>query len=123
VRSAVRPDYSPISVQVLTDSAGVNLDDWLIRWNHETKTIWASAIPKNISSRTPDPIVIRMKVSPKGNIVDGSMMFEKRSGDAILDGAAWKALIASKYPPLPSDFHAPCLELRVTFGIKLTRPQ
>jgi hypothetical protein len=114
--SATRFNKNPISAQMLTDTTGANFDDWLVRWSHETGIAWRSIISKDIGSRQPGPIVIRMKISPSGHIVDGSMVLEKRSGDAILDGDAWKALVASKYPQLPSDFHAPYLELRVTFS-------
>jgi hypothetical protein len=113
----------PLSVKVLTDATGVNITDWLARWNHETETAWRSTIPKDIGSRKPGAVVIRMKVSPIGHIVDGSIVLEERSGDAVLDGAAWKALATSKYPPMPSDFHGPYLELRATFRYKLVGPQ
>jgi hypothetical protein len=54
-------------------------------------------------------------VLPNGRLMDGSLVLEGRSGDTALDRAAWGALTGSNYPPLPSDFHGPYLELRAYF--------
>jgi hypothetical protein len=61
-------------------------------------------------------VVIRFKVLPNGRLMDpGGVILEGRSGDTALDRAAWGALTGSNYPPLPSEFHGPYLEMRAIF--------
>ncbi|HUD56766.1 MAG TPA: TonB C-terminal domain-containing protein [Terracidiphilus sp.] len=69
----------------------------------------------NASALQSDTVVIRFKILPNGNLMDGSMVFEQRSGQTRLDTAAWKAIASSDYPPLLKEFHGPYLELRAYF--------
>ena len=104
-------------VEVLSDTQGVDFRNWLIRWHRETENTWDPLIPDEVNPPIykSGTVVIRFKVLPNGRIMDGSMMLEGRSGDTGLDRAAWGALTGSNYPPLPSAFHGPYLELRAIF--------
>jgi TonB family protein len=102
-------------VQVLSDTQGVDFNNWLIRWHRETERTWDPLIPDEVNPPLlkQGQVQIRFKVLPNGQITD--MQLEGRSGDTALDRAAWGALTGSNYPPLPREFHGPYLELRALF--------
>lgn len=104
-------------LQILSDTQGVDFSAWLQRFVHETETTWDPLIPDEVNPPISKQgrVMIRFKVLPNGRLMDGSMVLEGRSGDSGLDRAAWGALTGSNYPPLPSQFHGPYLELRVFF--------
>ena len=102
-------------VQILSDTQGVDFNDWLIRWHYVTQQTWDPLIPDEVNPPIlkSGVVVIRFKVLPNGRVVD--MTLEGRSGDSGLDRAAWGAISGSSYPPLPRAFHGPYLELRAVF--------
>ena len=104
-------------VQILSDTHGVDLSAWLKQWHRETERNWkvpkASEVHAPVSK--PSKAAIRFKVLPNGRLKDGSMVLESRTGTTAFDRAAWFALIDSRYPPLPDNFHGPYIELRVYF--------
>jgi hypothetical protein len=103
--------------QILSDTQGVDFNNWLQRWHYETQTTWDPLIPDEVNPPIlkSGMVAIRFKVLPNGRLMDGSLVLEGRSGDTALDRAAWGALTGSNYPPLPRDFHGPYLELRAFF--------
>lgn len=114
---SMHPGAGTGGVQVLSDTQGVDFTNWLIRWHRETERAWDPLIPDEVNPPIlkSGMVVIRFKVLPNGRLMDGSMVLEGRSGDTGLDRAAWGALTGSNYPPLPSQFHGPYLELRAVF--------
>jgi TonB family protein len=102
-------------VQVLSDTQGVDFNNWLIRWHRETERTWDPLIPDEVNPPIlkQGVVVIRFKVLPNGQVSE--MALEGRSGDTGLDRAAWGAIKGSSYPPLPREFHGPYLELRAVF--------
>jgi len=111
-------------VQVLSDTQGVDFTSWLQRWYYETERTWDPLIPDEVNPPIykQGQVMVRFKVAPNGRVIDGSMVLEGRSGDTALDRAAWGAITGSSYPPLPSQFHGPYLELRAVFMYNM-RPQ
>ncbi len=114
---ARHPGAGSGGVQVLSDMQGVDFNNWLQRWHHETENTWDPLIPDEVNPPIlkSGQVVIRFKVLPNGRLMDGSVILEGRSGDTALDRAAWGALTGSNYPPLPREFHGPYLELRAIF--------
>jgi TonB family protein len=110
-------------VQVLSDTQGVDFSNWLIRWHRETENTWDPLIPDEVNPPIlkSGQVQIRFKVLPNGRVVD--MQLEGRSGDTGLDRAAWGAITGSNYPPLPSEFHGPYLELRAVFLYNMQPPK
>lgn len=104
-------------VQILSDTQGVDFTAWMQRFVFETERTWDPLIPDEVNPPISKQgrVAIRLKVLPNGRIMDNGMVLEGRSGDSGLDRAAWGALIGSNYPPLPTQFHGPYLELRVFF--------
>lgn len=104
-------------VEILSDTHGTDLSRWLKEWHGETERNWKTPKPSEFNSPRPkkNKAAIRFKVMPNGRLKDGSMVLEIRSGITAFDRAAWLAIIDSKYPALPSDFHGQYIELRAYF--------
>ena len=114
---ARHPGAGSGGVEVLSDTQGVDFNNWLQRWHWETMRTWDPLIPDEVNApiNKAGQVLIRFKVLPNGRLMDGSMTLEGSSGDTALDRAAWGALQGSNYPPLPREFHGPYLELRALF--------
>jgi outer membrane biosynthesis protein TonB len=105
-------------VQVLSDMQGVDFSDYLRRMLSDVKRNWLPLLPEEIEP----PISkqgetrVRFTILPDGRI--GGMTLEGRSGDVALDKAAWGSIVSEgQFPPLPSQFHGPNLELRIYFMV------
>jgi hypothetical protein len=114
---AMHPGAGAGGLQILSDTQGVDFSSWIRRWYFETEHTWDPLIPDEVNPPIlkSGMVVIRFKVLPNGRLMDGSVVLEGRSGDTALDRAAWGALTGSNYPPLPSEFHGPYLEMRAAF--------
>lgn len=121
---ARHPGAGTGSLDILSDTQGVDFNSWLARWYWETKRTWDPLIPDEVNPPIlkSGMVAIRFKVLPNGRLMDGSLILEGRSGDVALDRAAWGALTGSNYPPLPRDFHGPYLELRAWFLYNMEPP-
>ncbi len=108
---------SPTGIKILSDTQGVDFSPYLREWYRITRSTWNKLIPNEVNSPTSKQgqDLIRFKLLPSGKLMAHSMVLEGRLGDEALDRAAWGALIQSKYPPLPKEFHGPFLELRALF--------
>ncbi len=114
---AMHPGAGSGGVQILSDTQGVDFSNWLQRWHYETERTWDPLIPDEVNApiNKSGQVLIDFKVLPNGQLMEGSVKLEGSSGDVALDRAAWGALTGSNYPPLPSEFHGPYLELRALF--------
>jgi TonB family protein len=112
---AMHPGASGGGVRVLSNTQGVDFNNWLIRWHRETERTWDPLIPDEVNPPIlkAGVVVIQFKVLPNGQVTDMSLV--GRSGDTGLDRAAWGAIRGSTYPPLPREFHGPYLELQAMF--------
>ncbi|MGA2351943.1 MAG: energy transducer TonB [Terracidiphilus sp.] len=121
----MHPGAGSGGVQILSDTQGVDFNNWLARWHRETMRTWDPLIPDEVNppiSKT-GQLMIRFRVLPSGRLMEGSMVLEGSSGDVALDRAAWGALTGSNYPPLPREFHGPYLELRALFLYNMELPR
>src|SRR5580693_4986953 len=101
----------PGGVQILSDTEGVDFAPYLTRWRLITDKTWQGLMPveANAPILLKGIVVIQFKVLPNGEVT--GMILDGRSGYTNLDRAAWGAITASSYPPLPTEFHGPYLEL------------
>lgn len=122
---ARHPGAGSGGVEVLSDTQGVDFNNWLQRWHWETMRTWDPLIPDEVNApiNKSGQVLIRFKILPNGRLMDGSMTLEGSSGDTALDRAAWGALQGSNYPPLPREFHGPYLELRALFMYNMEQPR
>lgn len=120
-----KPKLSQGGVEILSDTQGVDFERWIKRWHQVTEKTWDPLIPDEVNppQLVKGMVAIRFKVLPNGRLMDRSLVLEGRSGDTALDRAAWFALTGSNYPPLPSEFKGPFLEMRAYFLYNMKPPQ
>ncbi len=111
----MHPGAGTGGIEVLSDTQGVDFNNWLQRWHYITQMTWDPLIPDEVNPPIlkQGVVAVRFKVLPNGQVTD--MQLDGRSGDTGLDRAAWGAITGSSYPPLPTEFHGPYLELRAYF--------
>jgi outer membrane biosynthesis protein TonB len=121
---SMHPGAGTGGVEILSNTQGVDFSGWLQKWYRETERTWDPLIPDEVNAPIlkSGAVQIRFKVLPNGRVMPGSMVLEGRSGDTALDRAAWGAIEGSNYPPLPSAFHGPYLELRAVFLYNMKPP-
>lgn len=122
---SMHPGAGEGGVQILTPTQGVDFSYWLRAWYYDTERTWDPLIPDEVNApiNKAGQVLIRFKVGRDGRVLDGSMQLEGSSGDSALDRAAWGAITGSTYPPLPSAFHGPYIELRALFLYNMRPPQ
>jgi TonB family protein len=105
------------SIDVLTDTQGVNFRDYLPVVIHEVRRNWYSLMPASARA----PLMKKGKVSIefailKDGKVDGVRYVDPTSGDPGLDHAAYTAVrVSGPFPPLPGEFTGDYLALRFHF--------
>jgi outer membrane biosynthesis protein TonB len=108
-------------VDVLSDTMGVNFDPYLRKIIREIYNTWLPLIPEE--ARPPlnkqGVTQIRFIILPDGRI--GGMFLDGSSHDDALNRAAWGSITGvGQFPPLPSEFHGPNLELRIHYLVNKT---
>jgi outer membrane biosynthesis protein TonB len=113
----LKPQVHIDGVEVLSDTQGVDFKRYLIEWHRVTEATWQPLIPKEANPPVLESgkVVIRFKILPNGQLMDGSLLLEGHSGYVALDRAAWGAITSSDFPRLPEAFKGPFLELRAPF--------
>ena len=107
-------------VDILSDTRGVDFGPYVKQVIQSTRGAWLKVIPEFV--RPPQDkqgrVGIRFKIDAMGRV--SGMILEYPSGDVGLDRAAWGGITgASPYPPLPTEFTGPYLELRLGFFYNL----
>ncbi|HEY9127976.1 MAG TPA: energy transducer TonB [Acidobacteriaceae bacterium] len=104
-------------VQVLSDTQGVDFGPYLQKVIRETYRTWDPLIPEEVNPPIlkKGQVEIVFTILPNGRLQPHAMLLTGRSGDVALDRAAWGAIEGADYPPLPSEFHGPYLQLRFRF--------
>jgi outer membrane biosynthesis protein TonB len=116
-RSAGSPGGSlNTGVDILSDTQGVDFDPYIRRILHDIYYTWLPLIPEearpplNKSGET----LVRFRILPDGHI--GGMWLDGSTHDDALNRAAWGSITGvGQFPPLPSQFHGPNLELRIHY--------
>lgn len=110
-------------VEILTDTQGVDFGPYIRRAVATIKKNWIPLIPEearppaNVQGET----VIRFTIAPDGKI--SAMHLDHSSQHDNIDRAAWGAITAvGQFPPLPTEFKGPKLELRIDFLTNMPLP-
>ncbi len=103
-------------VDVLSDTMGVNFGPYLTKILREIKATWLPLIPEE--ARPPlnkqGETLIRFTILPDGRI--GAMTLDGSTHDDAINKSAWGSITGvGQFPPLPSEFHGPNLELRIHY--------
>jgi len=104
------------SLDVLSDTMGVDFGPYLARVKHDVQMNWYDLVPE--SARSPlfkqGKVAIQFAILTDGRV--SAMQLAGSSNDVALDRAAWGGINGSNpFPPLPSDFKGEYLLLRFTF--------
>jgi outer membrane biosynthesis protein TonB len=102
--------------EVLSDTQGVDFDAYLRRILSDIKRNWDPLIPAEAES----PLFkqgetwIRFTINPDGSIA--AMHLDGSSHDEAINRSCWGSITSEgQFPPLPSQFHGPNLELRIHY--------
>jgi TonB family protein len=101
------------SLDILSDTQGVDFGPYLARAVHDVRTNWYACIPDSAALKKGN-IAIEFAITKDGSIA--SMKLVASSGDLSLDRAAWAGITASSpFPRLPLEFKGEYLALRFRF--------
>jgi TonB family protein len=112
-----QPSGSTVSVELLGDSGGVNIDPYMKNLISELKKHWLPLIAEaaNQPLVKPEETLIGFTIAPDGRIL--AMQLENSIHNIALDKAAWNATKGTSYLPPPTGMKDPDLKLRVHFVV------
>jgi TonB family protein len=115
-KNDTKPAAPSSGVEILTDTRGVDFGPYIRKALAIIKKNWITLIPEearppaNMQGET----LIRFSILPDGKI--SAMHLDKSSQHTNIDQAAWGAITAvGQFPPLPTEFKGPQVELRINF--------
>lgn len=105
-------------VDILSDTQGVNFDPYIRRLLADIYRNWLPLIPEEAKpplSKQGETLV-RFSILPDGRI--GAMHLDGSTHDDAINRSCWGSITAEgQFPPLPSQFHGPNLELRIHYFV------
>ena len=112
---------SPLNMggaEILSDTQGVNFNPYLRRILSDIYRNWLPLIPEE--ARPPlskqGETLVRFMILPDGRI--GGMWLDGSTHDDAINRSAWGSITSEgQFPPLPSQFHGPNLELRIHYYV------
>jgi hypothetical protein len=110
-------------IQMLTDTEGVDFDDYLRRVYLTVKQNWFSVMPASVQLGDQGVVSLQFKIMKDGSVPSGDPAQVFSSGKEPLDRAAFSSIRASNpFQPLPSAFKGPYIELRFTYYYNIQPP-
>jgi len=110
-------------IEILTDTQGVDFNDYLRRIYYIVKNNWYAVMPPSVSLGDQGVVSLQFRIMRDGGVPDGMPVQVFGSGKEPLDRAAYSSIRASNpFPPLPSQFTGPYIELRYTYYYNLQPP-
>jgi TonB family protein len=110
-------------VEMLTDTEGVDFNDYLRRVYITVKQNWYAVMPTSVSLGDQGVVSLQFKIRRDGSVPDGDPQRVFGSGKEPLDRAAVSSIRASNpFPQLPPQFKGPYIELRFTYYYNLPIP-
>ena len=104
------------SVEILSDTRGVDFGPYLLEALSKIKENWYKYIPAQVRSPQFESgkTTIELKILPDGRLAGVKLV--DLNGNSLMDQAAWAAMAASiPFDPLPTAFRGPFLALRIHF--------
>ncbi len=114
------------AIQMLTPDQGVDFSPYLNGVVDRVRREWYSAMPESARMGDRGRVVIDFKIMRDGTVVRPDPLLRLTSGKDPLDSAALGSIRgASPFPPLPSAFSGPYVELRFLFlyNLPMESPQ
>jgi len=110
-------------VEMLTDTQGVDFNDYLYRVYIKVKQNWYAVMPASVSLGDQGVVSLQFKIYRDGSVTESDPQRVFGSGKEPLDRAAISSIRASNpFPPLPPAFNGPYIELRFTYYYNLPVP-
>ena len=110
-------------IELLTDTQGVDFNDYLRRIYYIVKGNWFAVMPPSVSLGEQGVVSLQFRIMRDGSVPDGMPVQVFGSGKEPLDRAAYSSIRASNpFPPLPAQFTGPYIELRYTYYYNLQPP-
>src|SRR6266404_532517 len=110
-------------VEMLTDTEGVDFNDYLRRVYIAVRNNWYAVMPPSVSLGDQGVVSLQFKIMRDGSVPDGQPFQVYGSGKEPLDRAAFSSIRASNpFPQLPPQFKGPYIELRFTYYYNLRPP-
>lgn len=104
------------AIQMLTDTEGIDFNDYLHRIYYIVKGNWFAVMPSSVQLGDTGEVSLIFKIYKNGAVPENDPQLVYGSGKEPLDRAAVSSIRASNpFPPLPSQFKAPYIELRYTY--------
>jgi len=101
------------NLEILSDTQGVDFGPYLQRILQDVKANWYHLIPESAEMKK-GKLAIDFAIMKDGHVQ--GLVVRASSGDPALDRPAYGSITASDpFPPLPSEFTGPYLELRFRF--------
>ena len=109
--------------ELLTDTQGVDFNDYLRRIYYIVKNNWYAVMPPSVSLGDQGVVSLQFRIMRDGTVPDGMPVQVFGSGKEPLDRAAYSSIRASNpFPQLPSQFTGPYIELRYTYYYNIQPP-
>jgi TonB family protein len=100
--------------EILSDTQGVDFGPYIQRIIHDVYENWILAMPESVRMGKKGKLAIQFAITKDGSVA--GMQLVATSGDDSLNRAAWTGISQSNpFPPLPTEFNGPYLELRFRF--------
>jgi TonB family protein len=115
-KTDTKPTSSSGGVEILTDTQGVDFGPYVRNALAIIKKNWIPLIPEEARppAKMQGETLIRFSILPDGRI--SAIHLDGSSQHTNIDHAAWGAITAvGQFPPLPTEFKGPHLELRINF--------
>jgi len=108
---------------MLTDTEGIDFNDYLRRVYLAVRGNWYAVMPASVQLGDQGVVSLQFKIMRNGSVPDGDPAQVFSSGKEPLDRAAFSSIRASNpFPPLPAGFKADHIELRFTYYYNLKPP-
>jgi outer membrane biosynthesis protein TonB len=112
------------AIQMLTDTEGVDFNDYLRRVYITVKQNWFAVMPASVQLGDQGVVSLQFKIMRDGSVPDNDPQRVFSSGKEPLDRAAISSIRASNpFPTLPAQFKGPYIELRFTYYYNEPIPQ
>jgi len=103
-------------IEILSDTEGVDFNDYLRRIYYIVYRNWIAVMPASVELGDNGKVALVFRIYKDGSVTSGDPRVYFGSGKEPLDRAAVSSIRASNpFPPLPSEFKAPFIELRYTY--------
>lgn len=108
------------AMELLTPTEGVDFSNYLARVYTSVKQNWFAVMPESVRLGDKGLVVLQFKIMRDGGVPTGEPVLLRGSGKEPLDRAAVSSIRASNpFPPLPSAFSGPYIELRFGYYYNL----